>query len=155
MVEYYLYLLKFVKEEVYKYIRQDEEIKRILDESKSVGFGYAKQLFECAIFCYYDRFRNFDPQVVKKLFTWAFMIRVDMENLPFDTINRYALGINDNSNYSNSIPMFSIIIGARIHTEVASVPVMVLRTPDEARNKKNWNDLYIALKRINGFGEVK
>lgn len=155
MVEYYLYLLKFVQEEVYKYIRQDEELKRILDESKSVGFGYAKQLFECAIFCYYDRFRNFDPQVVKKLFTWAFMIRVDMENLPFDTINRYALGINDNSNYSNSIPMFSIINGARIHTEVASVPVTILRTPDEARNKKNWNDLYIALKRINGFEEVK
>ena len=155
MVEYYLYLLKFVKEEVYKYIYQDEEIRMILEESKSVGFCYAKQLFECAVFCYYDRFRNFDPQVVKKLFTWAFMIRVDMENLPFDTINRYALGINDNSNYSNSIPMFSIIKNARIHTEVASVPVTVLRTPDEARNKKNWNELYIALKRINGYGEVK
>ena len=155
MVEYYLYLLKFVKEEVYKYIYQDEEIRMILEESKSVGFCYAKQLFECAVFCYYDRFRNFDPQVVKKLFTWAFMIRVDMENLPFDTINRYALGINDNSNYSNSIPMFSIIKNARIHTEVASVQVTVLRTPDEARNKKNWNELYIALKRINGYGEVK
>lgn len=151
MVEYYLYLLKFVQEEVYKFICQDEELYSILDESKSVGFGYARQLFECAIFCYYDRFRNFDPQVVKKLFTWVFMIRVDMENLPFDTINRYALGINDNSNYSNSIPMFSIINEARIHTEVASVPVTVLRTPDEAKNKKNWNKLYIALKRINGY----
>ena len=149
MVEYYLYLLKFVQEEVYKYIK-DEDIKRILVESKSVGFGYAKQLFECAIFCYYDRFRNFDPQVVKKLFTWAFMIRVDMENLSFDTINRYALGINDNSNYSNSIPMFSIINNARIHTEVASIPVTVLRTHDEAGNK-NWNELYDALKNLNGF----
>ncbi len=155
MVEYYLYLLKFVQEEVYKYICQDEEIKKILNESKSVGFGYAKQLFECAIFCYYDRFRNFDAQVVKKLFTWAFMIRVDMKNLPFDTINRYALGINDNSNYSNSIPMFSIIKNARIHTEVAGVPVTVLRTPDEAADKKNWNELYFTLKRINGFEEVK
>lgn len=149
MVEYYLYLLKFVQEEVYKYIK-DEDIKRILVESKSVGFGYAKQLFECTIFCYYDRFRNFDPQVVKKLFTWAFMIRVDMENLSFDTINRYALGINDNSNYSNSIPMFSIINNARIHTEVASIPVTVLRTHDEAGNK-NWNELYDALKNLNGF----
>ena len=154
MVEYYLYLLKFVQEEVYKYIFLDEGIKRILDQSKSVGFCYAKQLFECAVFCYYDRFRNFDLQVVKKLFTWAFMIRVDMENLQFDTINSYALGINDNSNYSNSIPMFSIINSARLHTEVASVPVTVLRIPDEARNKKKWYYLYTALKRINGFEEV-
>ncbi len=154
MVEYYLYLLRFVKEEVYKNIYQDEEIKKIIDGNKSVGFGYAKQLFECAILCYYDRFRNFDHQVIKKLFTWAFMIRVDMENLPFDTINRYALGINDNSNYSNGIPMFSIINNARVHTEVAGVLVKVHRTPDEARNKKKWNRLYKALKKMNGY-EVK
>lgn len=154
MVEYYLDLLNFVQEEVYKYIPHYEEIKGIIGENKSKGFGYAKQLFECVALCYYDRFRNFDQQVIKKLFTWAFMIRVDMENLPFDTINRYALGINDNSNYSNSITMFSIIKNARIHTEVASVPITVLRKPDEARNKK-WNDLYVALKRINGYSGVK
>ena len=155
MVEYYLYLLKFVQEEVYKDLYQDEEIKNIFENNRSVGFGYAKQLFECAVFCYYDRFRNFDPQVIKKLFTWAFMIRVDMENLPFDTINRYALGINENSNYSNAVPMFAAIVNARIHTEVASIPIKVLRSPDEAKNKKNWDSLYKVLKKINGYGEGK
>ena len=153
MVEYYLYLLKLVKEEVYSDLEKDDDIRELLKD-RSVGFGYAKQLFECAVLCYYDRFRNFDTQVIKKLFTWAFMIRVDMENLPFDTINRYALGINEGSNYSNSLPMFSIITGARLHTEIANVPVTVLRTNDEAK-KNRWNKLYKVLKRMNGYEEVK
>lgn len=151
MVEYYLYLLNFVKREVYGILFRNSKIKQMLEEEKSVGFGYAKQLFECAALCYYDRFRNFDPQVIKKLFSWSFMVRVDMDSLSFDTINRYALGINENSNYSNAVPMFSAIKNARVHTEVASIPIKVRRDPDQAKNVKKWNTLYEKIKEMNGY----
>ena len=75
--------------------RSDSENARNGYKSKTLNSSYGNFKIDVP----QDRQSTFDPQVVKKLFTWAFMIRVDMENLPFDTINRYALGINENSNY--------------------------------------------------------
>ena len=92
MVDYYLALLTYLRSSIMEDAVKFSELNAILENSewlKSVGFKYAKTLFECALLCYYDRFRNLDEQAVKKLFTWAFMLRVDMENLGFDSVNRY------------------------------------------------------------------
>ena len=113
---------------------------------ESVGFKYAKALFYCALLYYYDRFRNLDEQVVKKLFTWAFMLRVDMEYLGFDSVNRYALGID--GAYTNIYPIFSIISRARVHTDISNLTISVIRDSDKAKGTK-WNDLYNQLKKIN------
>lgn len=109
MVDHYLYLIHDIKKEIFN--NQDfAEIKSIICNGKEVssikemdsvkygsaGFVYARNLFYCALLCYYDKFHNFDEMAVKKLFTWAFMIRVDMENLGFDSINKYAIGDDDN-----------------------------------------------------------
>ena len=64
-------------------------------KSSSTGMNHAHNLFFCALLCYYDRFHNFDPMAVKKLFTWAMMLRVDMNHLGFDSVNRYAIGLGD------------------------------------------------------------
>ena len=85
---------------------------------------------------------------VKKLFTWAFMIRVDMENLGFETINKYAIG-EGNDRYSNKIAMFSKIGFARLHTEIANQRIIIQRDSDCATHEK-WNDLYRDIKEING-----
>lgn len=90
---------------------------------------------------------------VKKLFTWAFMIRVDMENLGFDSINKYAIGNDDNSRYTNAVAMFSKISFARLHNEISSLQIKVKRDPDRANHDK-WNDLYKKLKTMNGLMEV-
>ena len=87
--------------------------------------------------------------IVKKLFTWAFMLRVDLENLGFDSVNKYAVG--EESRYSNSIKLFSIIADARLHSEIANIPLNILRAPDAASVSK-WDDLYTALKKLNGIG---
>jgi len=58
-------------------------------KSSSTGMNHARNLFFCALLCYYDRFHNFDLMAVKKLFTWAMMLRVDMNHLGFDSVNRY------------------------------------------------------------------
>lgn len=156
MVDHYMYLLRDIKTEIC--INTDfKEIKSVLCGGKdikypedmdkvkfgSAGFGYAKNLFYCALLCYYDKFHNFEPMAVKKLFFWAFMLRVDMENLGFDSVNKYAIG-DENSKYSNTISMFSKISLARMHHEISNLQIKLRPNTD---NKK-WNDLHKTLIEI-------
>jgi hypothetical protein len=154
MVAHYLKLLSDVKAEISTSNKFSELASTIEDKAKNeTGFRYAKNLFYCAVLCYYDRFRNFDEQVIKKLFTWAFMLRVDMINLGFDSINKYAIGEYE-YRYSNNIAMFSKISNARLHSEIANIQIAVLREPDSAANDK-WDSLYEMLKRLNGYADSK
>ncbi len=150
MVAHYLELLSDIKTEIGTK-KEFKVLREIIDnkEYKSAGFSYATNLFYCALLCYYDKFRNFDERAVKKLFTWAFMLRVDLENLGFDSVNKYAVG--EESRYSNSIKLFSIIADVRLHSEIANIPLNILRIPDAASVSK-WDDLYTALKNLNGIG---
>ena len=153
MVEHYMYLLRDVKAEI-ENNKSFATIKEILEfKTGSAGFGYTKNLFYCALLCYYDKFHNFDEMAVKKLFSWAFMIRVDMENLGFDSINKYAIGDESNQRYSNTIPMFAKISFARLHTEISGLQIKVKRDNDAPASKK-WQPLYTKLKEMNGIVEV-
>lgn len=119
-------------------------------KSSSTGMNHARNLFFCALLCYYDRFHNFDLMAVKKLFTWAMMLRVDMNHLGFDTVNRYAIGLGDNDKYTNSEPVISLISSARRHTEISGMPLIVKRDNDEAEAEK-WQGLYEDLLLLNGY----
>lgn len=166
MVNHYLYLIQDIKTEIF-YNPDFADMKSIICNGKQVssikemdsvkygsaGFVYARNLFYCALLCYYDKFHNFDAMAVKKLFSWAFMIRVDMENLGFDSINKYAIGNDENSRYTNSVAVFSKISFARLHNEISSLQIKVKREPDTANHEK-WNDLYKKLKILNGLMEV-
>ena len=164
MVDHYMQMLYNVKEEIVT--NPDsvfEKIRSILTQRRSVttvtefdkiksssaGFNYARNLFICALLCYYDRFHNFDVMAVKKLFTWAMMIRVDMQNLGFDTINRYAIGLEDNDKYSNIKPVISWIAYARRHTEISGMRIE-MRKDDKVASEK-WIDLYEQLRQLNGY----
>ena len=164
MVDHYMQMLYNIKEEIVTNTEPTfEMIKSILTQGKDVntvkefdkakssstGFNYARNLFFCALLCYYDRFHNFDVMAVKKLFTWAMMVRVDMQNLGFDTINRYAIGIGDNDRYSNAKPVISMIAYARRHTEISSMR-LDMRDGDKAASE-NWDDLYKQLRQLNGY----
>ena len=89
-------------------------------------------------------------KIILAEFTWAFMLRVDMENLGFDSVNKYAIG-SEEGRYTNSVPVFSIIVNARLHTEIANLTIAIKREPDAASAAK-WNDLYSILKEMNGIG---
>ena len=119
-------------------------------KSSSTGMNHARNLFFCALLCYYDRFHNFDLMAVKKLFTWAMMLRVDMNHLGFDTVNRYAIGLGDNDKYTNSEPVISLISSARRHTEISGMPLTVKRDNDKAETEK-WQGLYEDLLLLNGY----
>ena len=119
-------------------------------KSSSTGMNHARNLFFCALLCYYDRFHNFDLLAVKKLFTWAMMLRVDMNHLGFDSVNRYAIGLGDNDKYTNSEPIISLISSARRHTEISGMPLTVKRGNDKAEAEK-WQGLYEDLLLLNGY----
>lgn len=113
----------------------------------STGFRHCKTLFYCSALCYYDRFHSFDKSAVLRLFTWAMMLRVDMDHLGFDTTNKYAIGDDPYGKYTNRIPMFSFICNARRHTDISSLE---MRFRDEAINQKRWGLLLDDLKKLNG-----
>ncbi len=163
MVEHYMYLLRDIKTEICSNPRF-KEIKLVLCGGKDVhspedmdkikfgsaGFGYTKNLFYCALLCYYDKFHNFEEMAVKKLFSWAFMLRVDMETLGFDTVNKYAVG-DENTRYTNSISIFSKISLARMHHEISGLQIKVCRD-DDAPAQGKWRELYDTIKNMNGYG---
>lgn len=168
MVDHYMQMLHSVKQElidnsdlaVIKGMLMDDQAKRDavntpaeLDracKSRSIGMNHARQLFFCSLLCYYDRFHNFDPMAVKKLFTWAMMLRVDMKHLGFDSVNRYAIGFGDKDSYSNIKPVISLISNARRHTEVSGLSLKLVREPGKAKSE-NWQELYNGLLELNGY----
>ena len=117
-------------------------------KSPSIGLNHARQLFFCALLCYYDRFHNFDPMAVKKLFTWAMMLRVDMHTLSDKSIDLYAVG--EEKAYTNTKPVISLITTARRHTEISGMTLDLRRTDNKARVEK-WQPLYDALLQLNGY----
>lgn len=152
MVDYYLALSGYLLDEV----RAMEQFSEILDMAEgkgNVGFIHARILFEAALLAYYDKFGTFDDRAVIKLFSWAFMLRVDLESLGFDSVNRYAIadGAHDtwNNRYTNNIPVFSIIKRARTASEISNLPVRIERG-EQARQTK-WPKLHDALKKLNGL----
>lgn len=165
MVEHYMQMLHDIKQElvensdlgdVKKWLIDDpDKVDRVntleeLDKackSWSTGMNYARDLFFCALLCYYDRFHNFDLMAVKKLFTWAMMLRVDLYSLGYDSINLYAIG--EEKAYTNAKAVISLITTARRHTEISGMALNLQRTNNKARADK-WQKLYEALLQLNG-----
>ena len=168
MVDHYMQMLHSIKQELVEnpdlgdvkklLIDDPDKVDRVntpeeLDKackSSSTGMNHARNLFFCALLCYYDRFHNFDPMAVKKLFTWAMMLRVDMNHLGFDSVNRYAIGLGDRDRYTNTEPVISLISTARRHTEISGLSLELKRVNDEAETDK-WQGLYDDLLRLNGY----
>lgn len=143
MVEHYLRMLRNIRNE----ISTNTSLQTISDvyniKHSSTGMQYTKELFECALLLYYDKFHMLDELAIKKLFLWAYSVRVDVHTLGRDTINKYAVG-EWNKQYSNCIPMFSRISLARKHTDVSNLQVTIKEPagPDVSNERKQlYNDL--------------
>ena len=166
MVEHYMQMLHDIKQELVEnpafdtikalLIDWGPKVDRVntteeLDKacrSWSTGMNHARNLFFCALLCYYDRFHNFDLMAVKKLFTWAMMLRVDIYSLGYDSVNLYAIG--EEKAYTNAKAVISLITTARRHTEISGMALNLQRTNNKARADK-WQKLYKALLRLNGY----
>lgn len=141
-VGHYIQLLRDIKKE----LEQNGEFSAIQEilSDKSSGLKYCKTLFYCVLLSYYDRFHCFDKMAVLRLFTWSFMIRTDMQHLGYDTINKYAIG-EYNSQYSNNLPVFSLIANARKHADISNLTVECNYCEGP------WGDLSVKLLILNGL----
>jgi hypothetical protein len=131
LVEYYLNMRKDVEKEVLSY----DDLLALRKKDGSVGLGLAKRLFWCVLMCYFDRFGKFDRLGVVKLYQWALMIRVDMEHLGFDTINKYAIG-EEAERYANCLAMFRIIRKARSHLDVSDIQISTNPKANEMNDER-------------------
>lgn len=135
MTEHYIRMC----EDIAREIEQNPELrgmhehmaKACTDSGATTGIRYARWLLHCSLLAYYDRFHNFEARAVRKLFVWAFMVRVDMTTLGLASINKYAVG-EDNGQFTNKVPMFVRIAHARHHTDIAN---LVIRNDSIARAK--------------------
>lgn len=156
-VEHYLTLLNNIQRAFWE--NEDfKEYRKILGIESSIFQSFQKKemayklgqryysynLFICALLLYYDKFHNLDKTAVKKLFLWAFMIRANMLQLGYDTINKYAKG-DSNNLYSNRINVFKSIQRARSHNEISGLQINLNNT----RENPSWDDFNNNLKKLN------
>ena len=144
-VDHYIKINNYLQKEV---LKQFSDIYEILDKKGrnrlSRGANYSLDLFLCLLLAFYDRFNIIDESVIKKLFKWAIMIRIDTDRLGFDTINKYAIGEQNNKgSYTNTIPFFEIIYRSRKHSDIKNIQIISneKKTNDSDEKKKFLNIL--------------
>ena len=128
-VDHYLNIFADANTAIY-----DSELDLFLD-GKGAGFSYAKQLFICAVMFYYDRFRNFDKKHIKRLYVWAFMIRLQMQNLGFDTVKNYAIGIKEGEDAF--LAMFYKLKNCKKDSDIMKFPIYMLSEENIRYKPKN------------------
>ncbi|GED68009.1 hypothetical protein BRE01_17110 [Brevibacillus reuszeri] len=138
-VEHYLNLLSDVKAAVSK-----AELDLFLSGT-GVGFSYAKQLFYCVVLYYCDRFRNFDDRVIKRLYAWAFMVRLQMQKLGFDTVRNYAIG--EKVGDKETIPMFYLLQKCMKESDVLRIMIPMLSS-EEIRYSPSSDDKILLLSKV-------
>lgn len=131
MVNHYLQMLQHI-EAVWMNSQSWNALCNCFENGRSsIGIKHVIKLYKAAVLLYYDRFHNLDKLSLKKLFLWAFMLRIELDNLSFDSINKYAIG----NGMSNSIPIFSVISQARKHTDISNL-IIEFPTEPNFRNCK-------------------
>ena len=126
---------------------ENSPLKELIN-SRLLGVKYTCQLFFAVLLFYYDRFNEIDKTSLYKLFTWAFMLRIDLESINMKSINLYALG-TENSNTTNNIPMFYLIANFKNHFELYDI-VIETKPHDD-----NWLELYNFISKLENNEEEK
>ena len=108
--------------------------------SKRSGDIYIKQLYECSLLFFADRFglESLNQSVMQQLYSWSYSLRLAMNAVYPQTINRYAKGQHERANYG--IDMFSAI------SEMADpegLKLLVLKQPYiDDNNKEKYKAMY-------------
>lgn len=150
MASYYLDLVEAAKGD--RFFAKWPEIKNVLSCADGRGFSFAETLFRCALLSYVDRFGEdalSDARVIRKLCLWAFTLRLDMNHVSEDSVNKYAV-IESGADYTNQIPMFSVIKNARKPSDIAIADVCGVRSCRFKRKQgiKGREKLLEALKKL-------
>lgn len=110
-----------VKEAMYNCLKQDDKAKEIIEvldhyqQRYRTGDKYVRNLFDCALLFYWDKFGNKEiGRVAEKLFIWAYTLRLGQHSVQLASIDNYAL------EYPN---VFHVIHQALQPKEVLNLPI--------------------------------
>ena len=112
---------------------------------KLLGEVYTKQLFECVLLLFADRFGieslNND-YVIKLAYTWCYKLRLTLMSVYKKSINKYALGNNKN----NEINIFNYISEMK---KPEDFNLIIIQKFDRVNN--NYSDIYDKICEYNGW----
>lgn len=114
---------------------------------KRSGDIYIKQLYECSLLFFVDRFGlgSLTQSVMQQLYTWSYSLRLAMNAVSPQTINKYAKGQHERANYG--IDMFSSISEM---ADTDGLNLLVLSQPDiDDNNKEKYKAVYELLCKWN------
>lgn len=114
---------------------------------KRSGDIYIKQLYECSLLFFADRFgiESLTKYVIQQLYSWSYSLRLAMNAVYPQTINKYAKGQHERANYG--INMFSEISEM---SDPEELKLLVLKKPDIAdNNKEKYKAVYKLLREWN------
>ena len=124
MITHYLKLMK--KCEGNALMTKFPEIVRVLNCNDGKGFEHVELMFRCALMAYIDRFGEEaleDGRAIRKICLWAFMLRLNLSQITEDSVNKYAVSDGE-GDYTNRVPMISVIKSARTPSDVAVADVV-------------------------------
>lgn len=108
--------------------------------SKRSGDIYVKNLYECALLFFVDRFgiNSLTDSVIKQLYSWSYSLRLTMELVYKETINKYSKGEHERVNYG--INIFSLISDMAYPEELN---LIVFEKPNiNEKNKEKYKEVY-------------
>jgi len=142
---HYANSLEKIKKQINNFFTKDEI------PSKRSGDIYIKQLYECALLFFGDRFgfENISKSVMEQLYSWCYSLRMAMFAVYPETINKYANGLHERLNYK--LDIFAKISEMSIPDEIQ---LIVLQKPEIVNdNNKKYEKIYIKLCEFNGWEE--
>lgn len=130
------------------YGKQLEQIQNVINKvhtneqipDRRSGDIYIKQLYECVLLFFADRFgiENLSKGVIQQLYSWSYSLRLTMNAVYPQTINKYAQGGHERVN--EGLDLFSEISEMNNAEELK---LIVLEQPNiEDKNKEKYKAVY-------------
>ena len=138
---HYGILLEKIQKQINEIYNKDE-----IPDKRS-GDIYIKQLYECSLLFFADRFgiESLTKYVIQQLYSWSYSLRLAMNAVYPQTINKYAKGQHERANYG--INMFSEISEM---SDPEELKLLVLKKPDIVdNNKEKYKAVYKLLSEWN------
>lgn len=136
-------------EQIQKLIKQSYAEDENQIPRKGTGDTYIMQMFECSLLFFADRFgiESLNKSVLDYFYTWSYSLRLVMNAVYQETINKYATGKHDRLN--NGLDIFTIISEMNTPTEL---DLYVLEQPVvDSNNKKKYQAVHDRLSHLNGW----
>lgn len=116
---------------------------------KRSGDIYIKQLFECSLLLFADRFglESLNTSVLQQLYSWSYSLRMVMNAVYPQTINKYAVGQHDRVNEG-----LDLFLQISEMNDPEDLKLIVLQTPDiESANLEKYKAIHDRLCMWNGW----